>query len=494
MKENKKVIIIGGGFAGMASASLLAKEGYRVKLIEKNDQLGGRARSWKIQGFTFDMGPSWYWMPDVFENFYNHFGYKTSDFYELKRLDPGYRAYFSSDYSIDIPADMPSLEAIFEKLELGAGLKLRSFLKQAEYQYKIGMKEYVFRPSHSILEYFDIRLLKEAFQLKLFQSQRNHVQNFFKNPVLRTILEFPVLFLGGTAQNIPALYSMMNYADLTLGTWYPMGGMHQIVTAMEKICKEQGVEIQLEEEVEQIEINKARATAVVTSKGIINADFIISGADYAHTEQVLIPKEYRNYDSNYWDKRILSPSSLIFYIGLNTKLKDIQHHTLFFDESLDNHADEIYNKPVWPSKPLFYACTSSVTDPEVAPNGMENLFLLMPIAPGLKDSEEIREYYFNKLMDRLEKILKQNIRSSIVIKRSYAINDFIKDYHSFKGNAYGLANTLFQTAFLKPKMKASKIENLLFTGQLTVPGPGVPPSLISGEVAAREAIKILEKF
>ena len=483
--------MIGGGFAGMTTASLLAQKGYQVQLLEKNNQIGGRARTWSSEGFTFDMGPSWYWMPEVFENFYQKFGYKTADFYDLVRLNPSYRVYFTKTEFVDIPSDMPSLENLFESIELGAGLKLREFLKQAEYKYRVGMQDYVYRPSHSITEFIDLRLIREAFKIQILKSQRSHVRKFFQNPKLISILEFPVLFLGGTAQNIPALYSMMNFADLSLGTWYPLGGMNKIVQAMERICREQGVDIRLDTEVLKLKVENREIHTLETTKGNFSADFIISGADYEHTDQELVPPGLNNYNQKYWDQRVMSPSSLLFYLGINKKIEGINHHTLFFDESLDLHSEEIFTSPQWPSKPLFYACCSSVTDTQVAPPGMENLFLLMPIAAGLEDKEEIREKYFTVLLDRLESVLGQEVRSHIIVKRSYAVKDFVEDYHSFKGNAYGLANTLGQTAFLKPKMRSKKIRNLLYTGQLTVPGPGVPPSIISGEIAASEAHKFL---
>ncbi len=493
MEKQKSIVVIGGGFAGLTSAAILAKEGYRVKLLEKNEQVGGRARIWQNNGFTFDMGPSWYWMPEVFENFYQKFGYKTSDLYDLVRLDPGYRVYFSATEFMDIPSNMLELEDIFEKIEVGAGNQLKLFLKQAAYKYKVGMEDYVFRPSHTILEFMDFRLLTEIFKIQLLTSQGNHVREYFKHPKLIAILEFPVLFLGGTAQTIPALYSMMNFADLSLGTWYPMGGMHQIVKGMERICREQGVEILVNHEVKSFQIQGKQIKRIETNHGDFEADLIISSADYEHTDQTLIPEKYRHYTAKHWNTRVLSPSSLLFYIGLNEKLVGLKHHTLFFDESLENHAEEIFNTPKWPTKPLFYACCSSLTDPSVAPDGMENLFLLMPIAPGLEDTEALREKYFNILMERLEKITGQDIRKHVILKRSYALQDFIQDYHSFKGNAYGLANTLWQTAFLKPKMRAGKVKNLLYAGQLTVPGPGVPPSIISGEIVANEAMAFLRK-
>jgi phytoene desaturase len=492
MDKSKQVIVIGAGFSGLAAASLMAKAGYRVTLLEKNEQPGGRARVWEQDGFRFDMGPSWYWMPQVFEDYFALFGKKVGDFYELKRLNPGYRIYFGKDDVIDVPAGMDEIEAMFEAIEPGSAKSIREFLKQAAYKYKVSMGKYVFKPSHAIFEYFDLDLVKQSFNLQLLTSISSHVCRYFKNPRLIKLLEFPVLFLGATPKNTPALYSMMNYADLVLGTWYPLGGMNEIVRAMVKIAKEQGVEICLDTEVNKMDIVSGLVKKVCTNKGDYPADFVIAGADYEHVDQQLIDKPYRNYTKKYWNSRTLSPSCLIWYIGTNKKIAGIKHHNLFFDEDFDQHAREIYTDKQWPEKPLFYVSCTSKTDSTMAPTSGENLFFMMPVAPGLDDNKGIREKYFNLMLSRFEAVTGETIQSSIIVKRSYALNDFKTDYHSFKGNAYGLANTLRQTAFLKPAMRAKKIKNLLFTGQLTVPGPGVPPAIISGEMAANEAIKYLE--
>ncbi|KAA8482546.1 phytoene desaturase [Arcticibacter tournemirensis] len=490
--KSSKIAIIGSGFAGLAAAALLAAEGHDVTIYEKNEQPGGRARVWQKDGFRFDMGPSWYWMPDVFENFFNLFKHKTSDFYELKRIDPSYRIYWNKNDYNDIPAGIPQLKEMFEQLEPGSAANLDIFLKQAGYKYSTGMGDFVFRPSNSVKEYMDIRLLTASFKLQMFSSIRAHVKKYFNNPRIVKLLEFPVLFLGGTAKNTPALYSMMNYADLALGTWYPMGGMNEIVKAMVAVAEEQGVRIKLNSEIKEIKVIDNKASSVVTETESFDVDMVISNADYEHTDQTLLETKYQNYSAAYWDKRVLSPSSLLFFIGTNKKVEGIKHHNLFFDEDFEKHSEEIYKEPAWPQKPLFYVCCPSKTDPHVAPPGAENLFFLIPVASGLTDTPEIREKYFNMIMERFKTITGQDIRPSIVVNRSYAINDFIEDYHSFKGNAYGLANTLLQTAFLKPKLRSKKVENLLYTGQLTVPGPGVPPAIISGQVAAREAIKYLQ--
>ncbi|GAA4926594.1 phytoene desaturase family protein [Mucilaginibacter defluvii] len=487
-----KIAVIGSGFAGLSAACVLAKQGYDVTIYEKNSQPGGRAQVWETQGFRFDMGPSWYWMPDVFEDFLAQFGKKPADYYQLKRLDPGYRVYFGKDDLLDVPADMAELEAMFEAIEPGSSEKLRQFLKQAEYKYKVGMGEYVFKPSHSITEYFDLNLIKKSLGIQLLTSMSKHLRKYFRNSKLIKLLEFPVLFLGATPQNTPAMYSMMNYADLALGTWYPMGGMNEIVKAMVNLAQDLGVTIKLDTEVKHLRVDVGKVTAIETDKGNFTADVVVAGADYEHVDQKLIDKPFRNYTEKYWDSRTMSPSSLLFYIGLNKKVGDIKHHNLFFDEDFDKHAHEIYTEPQWPSKPLFYASCPSKTDNSVAPEGCENMFFLMPLAPGLLDSEAMREKYFDLMVNRFEAITGESIRDAIVVKRSYAMNDFKADYHSYKGNAYGLANTLKQTAFLKPAMRAKHIKNLLYTGQLTVPGPGVPPAIISGRVVAAEVQKLIK--
>jgi phytoene desaturase len=488
--SSKNVVVIGAGFAGLSAATHLAHQGYQVTILEKNDTPGGRARKFEAEGFVFDMGPSWYWMPDVFDTYFGHFGKKPADYYNLIRLDPSYSVIFGAGDSIDIPADLTEFRQLLEKLEPGVGPKLDEFLTQAAYKYKVGIQDLVYRPSRSLFEFTSPSLLLDMMRMNIFQSMSKHVRKFFKEEKIIRLMEFPVLFLGETADNIPALYSMMNYADIVLGTWYPMGGMHLIIEGMVKLAEEKGVKIQYSADVAKIEVEGGLARSVKLKNGeTFEAAIVVAGADYHHVDNVLLDKAYRNYDEEYWNKRVLAPSSLLFYLGINKKLKNLRHHNLFFDEPLGPHADAIYTNPRWPEKPLFYASVPSITDPSVAPAGMENLFLLIPLAPDLEDSEAMREKYFGIIMDRLEKLSGQEIRSHIIYKRSYAHSDFKADYNAFKGNAYGLANTLLQTAILKPSLKSKKVKNLYYTGQLTVPGPGVPPSLISGHVVANEVIK-----
>ena len=485
----KKIIVIGAGFEGLATATSLADKGFEVTILEKNATLGGRARLFEVDGFRFDMGPSWYWMPDVFENYFAKFNKKPSDYYHLIRLDPSYAVIFDSNTKVDIPAGIEKLKALFESIEIGSGARLEAFLHQAAYKYDVGMNKFVWKPSRSLSEFVSLKLLYDLGRMDVLQSFATHIRKFFTDPKLLQLMEFPILFLGATPENTPAMYSLMNYAEIALGTWYPMGGMHEIVKGMVSLAQEKGVNILCNQNVEKIEITGSKAKKVITQHTSFEADVVVAGADYHHVDTQLLG-EYRNYSDQYWDKRTLAPSSLLYYLGVNKRIPKLLHHNLFFDEDFKQHAHEIYTQPQWPSKPLFYVSAPSKTDPTVAPAGHENLFILIPVAPDLKDDNEAtREYYFDLVMNRLEAYVGEEIRPHIVYKRTFAHSDFRADYNAFKGNAYGLANTLLQTAFLKPKLKNKKVSNLFYTGQLTVPGPGVPPSLISGLVVADEVAK-----
>jgi phytoene desaturase len=488
-----KTVVIGSGFSGLAAACFLAKEGYAVTVLEKNSTAGGRARKFEANGFMFDMGPSWYWMPDVFENFFKTFDKKPSDYYTLTRLDPSYRIFFSKEDVWDVPAGIPALCKFFERVEPGSSVQLLKFLKEGEYKYEVGMQKLVYKPGLSVSELIDTKLLSGMLKLHVFLSMSNHVRKYFKDRRLLQLLEFPVLFLGATPKNTPALYSLMNYADMSLGTWYPQGGMHKIVEGMVSLAESLGVTFKYNNTVEQIVVENGEAKALIVNGKREDFDYIIAGADYHHVEQELLPEEFRKYDEAYWNARKLAPSSLIFYLGLNKKLKNLQHHNLFFDADFNKHADQIYENPAWPDNPLFYICCPSKTDHTVAPAGFENLFILMPSATGLRDSEDIKKKFFNLIINRLEFLTGESINDHIVYCRNYGPNDFVTDYNAFKGNAYGLANTLMQTANLKPSIINKKIKNLFYTGQLTVPGPGVPPALISGQVVAQFVIRQHEK-
>ncbi|WP_256484587.1 phytoene desaturase family protein [Mucilaginibacter flavidus] len=483
--------VIGTGFAGLSAAAYLAQAGYSVTAYEKNNTVGGRARQLSANGYVFDMGPSWYWMPEVFEKFFQDFGYQPADFYELEQLNPGFTIVFGQDDTLSIPADFEQLCVLFESIEIGSAEKLRFFLKEAAYKYHTGMDKLVYKPGLSLWEFADWDLFKGVFKLQVFTAFSKHVRKFFKNPKLIALMEFPVLFLGAMPQETPALYSLMNYAGLKLGTWYPKGGFGKVIEGMQKVCEAQGVVFHTDSPVNHFQVVDGQIDHISTKYGDGHYDGVIASADYHHVEEQLLDPAFRNYDANYWSKRVMAPSSLIFYLGVKRRIEKLKHHTLFFDADLKLHAVEIYKDPKWPTKPLFYVCCPSKSDESVAPQGHENLFILMPLAPGIEDTDALREEYFSQIMERLEDYTRVPIRTALDYKKSYCVKDFKADYNSFKGNAYGLANTLMQTAHLKPSIKNKKVKNLFYAGQLTVPGPGVPPSIISGKVSAQLLIQYL---
>ena len=464
----------------------MARAGWDVTVLEKQDKPGGRAGQLMAEGFTFDRGPSWYWMPDVFDRFFNIFGKKVADYYKLVRLDPSYCIYWQHE-RMNVPANYDALKKLFESIEEGSAAKLDKFFKEAAYKYKVGINKLVHKPGQSLTEFLDWDLIKGIFQLDVFTSMKKHISKYFKNPRLQQMMEFPVLFLGALAKDTPALYSLMNYADTQLGTWYPIGGMYRIVDAISSLARELNVKFYFSDAVTAIEVEKGNVKKVMTISGRqFEPDVLIAAADYHYIETKLLSENSRSYSEKYWNSRVMAPGCLLYYVGIDKKLGSLAHHSLFFDVDFDEHGKAIYTTPAWPAEPLFYVCAGSVTDDSVAPPGCENLFFLIPVAAGLTgDTEELRNLYFNQILERFERRTGESIKAHIIYKRSYSLTDFVNDYNSFKGNAYGLANTLLQTAILKPKMRSRRVRNLFYTGQLTVPGPGVPPSLISGEVVSK---------
>lgn len=486
----KKLAIIGSGFSGLSAAAYAAKSGYEVHVFEKHNGPGGRARQFTTnEGYVFDMGPSWYWMPDIIENFFTDFGYKAADFFELISLNPQFEIIFSEE-KLSVPKGYEQLKELFETIETGAGLQLEKFIKAAKFKYEVGMQEFVNKPCHSWSEFISPKIAKSALQLDLLTDFRSYVAKYFKNEKLRMLMEFPVIFLGASPKSIPALYSLMNYGGYALGTHYPKGGFYELVKAMWKIGENQGVKFHFNQTVEKINVENNQVRSLSINGELHFFDAVIASSDYHHTE-TLLDNQYRNYSELYWNTRTFAPSCLIFYLGIKEEIPNLKHHTLFFENDFNAHIDTIYSNKKWPDKPLFYCCCPSKTDDSVTPKGKENLFLLMPLAIGINDEEITREKYLAEMLTRIEKITGvSDLQSKIEYKRSYCVSDFVQDYNAFGGNAYGLANTLNQTAVLKPKIRNKKVKNLFYTGQLTVPGPGVPPSIISGKIVVKEVNKI----
>lgn len=481
MKQTE-IIIIGAGFSSLSASCYLAKKGYQVTILEKNNHVGGRAQQLVKDGFVFDMGPTFYWMPDVFDKFFGDFNKHPSDYYQITKLDPGYQVYSDVQNSIAIAANFDRIVETFEAKEEGAGKALQKFIANAEDNYNLAIKDLVYQPGENV---FEIITPKTALKVReFFNNIKSEVARYIKSPELKQILEFPVLFLGAKPETTPGFYNFMNYADFKLGTWHPEKGMHQVALGMAKLAEELGVTIICNQDITNIQVENDKVRSVETKNKTYTCDVLLSGADYHFTE-TLLPKTYRQYSEKYWDKKTFAPSSLLFYVAFDKKIEHVAHHTLFFDTDFTEHSKSIYDTPEWPEKPLFYASFPSITDSCFAPEGKEAATFLIPIAPGLEDTPEIREKYFNIIVDRLEKVTNQEIRQFVKFKESYCVNDFKEQFNSYKGNAYGLANTLLQTHILRPKLKSKKVQNLYFTGQLTVPGPGVPPAIISGEIVSK---------
>ena len=480
----KKVIIVGSGFGGLAAAGLLAHDGHDVTVIEKNEQAGGRASVWKKDGFTFDMGPSWYLMPDVFEKYFAEFGKKPQDYMELVRLDPSYRVFFSENDFVDISADLDKNLELFEKLEPGAKEKMKEYLELSKYEYEIAMKDFIYKDYKHLTDFFKPKLIVQGTKLHMFEKLDGFAQRFFKSEKIRKILEYTIVFLGGSPYDSPALYSLMSHVDFNMGVWFPKNGMGKLVEAMHKIAEEQGAKFVFNEPVEKILIENGKAVGVKTSKKEYDADIVVVNADYAWAEMNIVDKKYRSYSDKYWDKRKIAPSAYLLFLGLDKPIKRFIHHNLYFHPQWVNHFDDIFKDPKWPKDFSYYVSCITKTDPKTAPKGCENVFVLIPVAPGLKDDEKTREKYYNKTIEHMEMLAGENLRDHVIVKRIFAHNDFSNRYNAYKGTALGLAHTLMQTAIFRPKHESKKVKNLYYTGHYNHPGIGVPMVIISSQILA----------
>jgi phytoene desaturase len=486
---NKKVVVIGSGFGGLSVAAFLARDGYEVKVVEKNEQSGGRASVYKENGFIFDMGPSWYLMPDVFENFFEQFGKRSEDYYNLKRLDPAYRIFYERNDFVDLSADLEKNKQNFEKLEAGAGEKLTKYLAQSEYQYNVSMRDFLYRDYDSVWQFFNRRMLVEGSKLHVFESLDKYTKRYFKSEKLRKILEYSMVFLGGAPKNTPAIYSLMSHIDFNLGVWYPDGGIGKVVEAMENLCKALGVEFVFNSPVTKIITEKGEAVGVEVKGEKINADLVVANADYHFVETELLKAEDQTYKESYWQKRTIAPSAYVLFLGVNKKLSGLTHHNLFFDNDWMRHFDAIFEKPEWPEFPSYYVSCPSKTDSSVAPENCENLFVLVPVASGLEDTEEVRKDYAQKIITDLEEKFGESITQNLTVKKIFSQRDFASRYNAYKGTALGLSHTLRQTAIFRPRHQSKKVANLFYTGQYTHPGIGMPMCLISSQIVASDIKK-----
>ena len=481
----KKAVVIGGGFGGLSCAALLARDGFDVTLLEKLETMGGRARSWQTEGYNFDLGPSWYLMPEVFERYFSLFGKQRSDYYDLLPLDPYYKVFFGKGESALLGTRQQENYALFESFEDGGGEQLKRYIEQASYKYDVAMKEFLYRDYRHIGQFFNRRLMTEGLRLGIFKKLDSFVSTYVKDRRAKQILEYAMVFLGTDPVDAPAIYSIMSHVDLGLGVFFPEKGMAGAAQGFVKLCEELGVRLINNCEVNRIQVVQGKASSVETSVGTFEADVVVSGADYQHVETQLLPSQYSSYKKSYWERKVVAPSMFIAYLGINRRLKGLEHHNLYFSEDWGKHFDTIFKQPAWPDKPCFYLSCISKTDPSSAPAGSENVFLLVPTAPGLADDETQRERYYRHVIDHVREVTGEDLDKDVIVRRIFSQRDFIENYHAYKGTALGLSHTLFQTAVFRPSIRSKKVENLYYTGQYTHPGVGVPMVLIASELVAK---------
>ena len=480
----ESVVVIGGGFGGLSTACYLADAGADVTLLEKNEQLGGRASRLETEGFRFDMGPSWYLMPDVFERFFGHFGRSPEEFYELERLDPHYRVFWKDGDKVDVLPDREANKRLFEEYEPGAGDAFDAYLEESERTYEIGMEHFVYEDRPRLRDYVDKDVLRYSWGLSLLGKMQGHVEDYFDHPKLQQLMQYTLVFLGGSPTNTPALYNLMSHVDYNMGVYYPDGGIGAVVDGIVELAEDLGVEFVTDAEVTGIE-GRYGAFAVDTEDGErFLADRVVSDADYAHTEQELLPERKRQYTEEYWDSRTYAPSAFLLYLGVEGDVPNLEHHTLVLPTDWDEHFAQIFDDPEWPDDPAYYLCVPSKTDDTVAPEGHSNLFALVPIAPGLRDTPEIRNRYRDLVIDDIAENTDTDLRGRVVVEETFSVDDFADRYNSYAGSALGLAHTLTQTSLLRPSHVSDAVDGLYFTGSTTTPGIGVPMCLISGGVTA----------
>ncbi|NUE01027.1 phytoene desaturase [Halorubraceae archaeon YAN] len=483
------VVVIGGGFGGLSTACYLADAGANVTVVEKNEQLGGRASRLVSDGFRFDMGPSWYLMPDVFERFFGHFDRDVSDYYTLSRLDPHYRIFFKDGDQVDLVPDLEQNKQLFESYESGAAEELERYLEKSQRNYEIGMEHFVYTDRPRLRDYMDLDVLRHSWGLSLIGSMQGHVEDYFEHPKLQQIMQYTLVFLGGSPTNTPALYNLMSHVDFNMGVYYPDGGIGAVVDGIVELGSELGVEYVTDQPVTEI-AGKRGGFAVRTEHGEeYLCDLVVSDADYAHTEQEMLPPEKRQYSQEYWDSRTYAPSAFLIYLGVEGDVEPLAHHTLVIPTDWEPHFEEIFENPAWPDDPAYYLCVPSKTDDTVAPEGHSNLFALVPIAPDLEDTPEIREQYRELVLDDIAENTGVSLHDRIVFEKVFSVDDFTDRYNSMQGTALGMAHTLRQTALFRPPHRSKKVDGLYFTGSYTTPGIGVPMCLISGQITAEEIVK-----
>lgn len=483
----QRALIIGAGLGGLATAALLAKDGYEVTVLERHDQVGGRARVFEQGGFRFDMGPSWYLMPDVFEHFFGLFGKQVSDYLTLQKLEPSYRIKFADGEQVDFRADIEDTAEIFERWEPGAAAKFRTYIAQTEEQYRVALDGFVYKNYDSLLDFVTLKNLRDGRKLDVFRTMEASLKSWFKDERIRKVLAYQLVFLGSSPYSTPALYRLMNHVDFGMGVYYPMGGLHELPQAIWKLAQEHGATLQLQTEVAKIIVEKKRATGVQLADGsVLKADLVISNADGHWTDTQLLGGEHQVYSESWWDRRTLAPSAFILYLGVRGRVPELTHHNLIFSKDWKKNFAQIFDTPELPEMPSLYVCAPSVTDPSVAPKDHENLFVLVPIPPKIHLTEAELDSYEEEILKFIEQQYGiSNLAERIVTRRRYTGEDFTHDYHSQGGTALGLAHNLGQTAVWRPNNVHPRVSGLYYVGAGTNPGIGMPMVLISAQLVRK---------
>lgn len=483
-----KVVVIGGGFAGLSAAAFLAKQGCDVVLLEKNKTLGGRARVLHKKGFRFDMGPSWYMMPEVFERFFKHFGKTVADYYQLEQLHPRYQVFFDDKTSLVMSEKLEDNANVFETQEAGAKEKLKEFIEKLRVPYQTSIGKFIYLDIWSVRSWLNFHNVRELFplifSLRLWESWHDFVGRFFKNEKLQKIMSFPAVFLGGSPFNTPSIYAVLAWADFQGGAWYPKGGMGAVVEAVIQTAREQGVRILPESDVDRIDLIDGKVVGVTANKQFYQADVVVGACDLANLETKLLPQQYQTWDASYWKKATLSISSMLVYIGLNTRLSKVAHHNMYFSKNWKQNFSEIFEHNTLSADPSFYISVRSMSDRSIVPKNSEEIVLLVPMGSGTVVTKEQLETYADEAIAKTEELLGEPIKKHIVVKEVYGPEQFAQDYHAFQGTALGLAHTFSQSLWLRPNVKSAKVNGLYYAGQYTNPGVGVPTALVSGELVA----------
>ncbi|MHA7262005.1 phytoene desaturase family protein [Arthrobacter sp. TMN-37] len=515
----RRVAVIGGGIGGLATAALLAAEGHAVTLLERQDRVGGRAGSWEAGGFRFDTGPSWYLMPEVIDHFFRLMGTSAAEQLDLIRLDPGYRVIFEKDRDVvDVPADRAAAVKLFESLEPGAGEALEKYLDSAGDTYEIAKKRFLYSTFQSFLPFLSPDVLTRLPRLVRLLAQPLHgfVAGRFADPRLRQILGYPAVFLGSSPFDAPSMYHLMSHLDLDDGVLYPMGGFTSLISAMTRVAEGAGVEILTGADVVSIDTvpaagadaarpgprrrrRAARVGGVTYRSGgalhSVAADVVVSAADLHHTETALLPGPLQTYPEKYWSRRVPGPSALLMYLGVKGSLPQLEHHTLLFTSDWKDNFGRIFGKTTSvPSPASLYVCRPSATDPAAAPEGHENVFVLVPIPADVSIGGGGVDRGGDPRVEELgDEVVAQiaawanipDLAERIVLRRTYGPQDFATDLNAWRGTSLGPAHTLRQSAFLRGSNRSSKVEGLLYAGSSTVPGIGIPMCLISAELIVK---------